>query len=163
MRKCFFSFHFENDVWRAGQVRNIGAVEGNAPVASNDWEKVKKSGDGAIQAWIDDQMKGVSCVIVLIGTDTHTRPWVRHEIKRAWELGKGIVGVHIHGLEDTNGETSKKGQNPLDQLTVGGVRLSSIFKTYSPSGTVGTERIADIKRNLGRWVDEGVAIRANYS
>ena len=37
-RQVFYSFHFKNDSWRAGQVRNIGVVEGNMPVSSNDWE-----------------------------------------------------------------------------------------------------------------------------
>lgn len=35
-RQVFYSFHFKNDSWRAGQVRNIGVVEGNTPVSSND-------------------------------------------------------------------------------------------------------------------------------
>lgn len=41
-RQVFYSFHFKNDSWRAGQVRNIGVVEGNTPVSSNDWEEVKR-------------------------------------------------------------------------------------------------------------------------
>ena len=31
-RKVFYSFHFDNDAWRAGQVRNIGVVDGSEPV-----------------------------------------------------------------------------------------------------------------------------------
>lgn len=27
-RQVFFSFHFDKDIWRVGQVRNIGAVDG---------------------------------------------------------------------------------------------------------------------------------------
>ncbi len=45
-RQVFYSFHFDNDSWRAGQVRNIGVVEGNTPVSSNDWEEVKRKGGG---------------------------------------------------------------------------------------------------------------------
>ena len=29
-RRVFFSFHYRPDNWRAGQVRNMGLVEGNA-------------------------------------------------------------------------------------------------------------------------------------
>ncbi len=29
-RQVFYSFHFKNYSWRAGQVRNIGVVEGNS-------------------------------------------------------------------------------------------------------------------------------------
>ena len=41
-RKVFYSFHFDNDNWRAGQVRNMGVVEGNQPVSGNKWEEIKK-------------------------------------------------------------------------------------------------------------------------
>ena len=53
-RQVFYSFHFANDSWRAGQVRNIGVIEGNTPVSSNEWEEVKKKGDSAIQTWINN-------------------------------------------------------------------------------------------------------------
>lgn len=48
-RQVFYSFHFKNDSWRAGQVRNIGVVEGNTPVSSNDWEEVKRKGNVAVK------------------------------------------------------------------------------------------------------------------
>ena len=38
-----------------------------------------------------------STVIVLIGKDTHNRPWVDWEIRKANELGKRIVGVFAWG------------------------------------------------------------------
>lgn len=38
-----------------------------------------------------------STVVVLIGKDTHRRPWVDWEIKKANELGKRIVGVYERG------------------------------------------------------------------
>lgn len=72
-RRTFFSFHYKPDNWRAGQVRNMGVVEGNEPVSDNDWEEVTESGDDAIKEWIDAQMKGRSCAIVLIGSRTAGR------------------------------------------------------------------------------------------
>lgn len=35
-RQIFYSFHFNNDVMRVQQVRNMGVVEGNVPVSPND-------------------------------------------------------------------------------------------------------------------------------
>jgi len=58
-RPAFFSFHFDNDIWRANQVRNIGVVDGNQPVSGNDWEAIKRKGDRAIANWIEDQLKYV--------------------------------------------------------------------------------------------------------
>ena len=38
-----------------------------------------------------------STVVVLIGKETHKRPWVNWEINKANELGKRIVGVYERG------------------------------------------------------------------
>ena len=69
-RRVFFSFHYEADAWRAAQVRNMGMVEDDEPVSDNDWEAVTRGGDAAIQRWIDGQMQGKSCAVVLIGSNT---------------------------------------------------------------------------------------------
>ena len=86
--RSFFSFHFSYDHWRAGQVRNMGVVEGNTPISSNDWEAIKKQGDGAITRWISDNMKNRGSVIVLVGEQTASRPWVDYEIRKGWDDGK---------------------------------------------------------------------------
>ena len=57
-RRVFFSFYYAGDGWRASQVRNMGALEGNAPCSDNDWEAVKKGGNNAIEKWIADQLVG---------------------------------------------------------------------------------------------------------
>jgi hypothetical protein len=41
----FYSFHFNNDVMRTQQVRNIGSIEGNSPTTPNEWETLKRSGN----------------------------------------------------------------------------------------------------------------------
>lgn len=38
-----------------------------------------------------------SAAVVLIGADTHARPWVTWEIETAHRLGKRIVGVYLQG------------------------------------------------------------------
>jgi hypothetical protein len=40
------------------------------------------------------KMSWASTVVVLIGKETHKRPWVDWEIRKANELGKRIVGVY---------------------------------------------------------------------
>jgi hypothetical protein len=97
-RKVFFSFNFKEDHWRAATVRGIGSVEGNAELSDNDWEAVKKKGDAAVENWIDGQMQGKSCVVVLVGANTANRPWIDYEIKQAWKLKKGLIGIRIHRL-----------------------------------------------------------------
>ena len=160
MRKVFYSFHYANDVWRTSQVRNIRAIEGNQPVSDNDWERVKYGGDEAIRRWIDEQMKGRSCVIVLIGSETAQRKWVQYEIKQAWNNGMGVVGIYIHGLLDQNGLPSSKGMNPFELLTLGDVeKMSNIVRAYDPLGNSSREKYAYISDNIEDWVEEAVEIR----
>ena len=95
-RKVFYSFHFDNDAWRAGQVRNIGVVDGSEPVKGNRWEDVKSKSEKDIKEWINNNLKDKSCLVVLIGEETSERKWVSYEIETAWNLGKAVCGIYIH-------------------------------------------------------------------
>lgn len=150
-RKVFYSFHFDNDNWRAGQVRNMGVVEGNQPVSGNKWEEVKQS-ETSIKKWIDDNLKDKSCLIVLIGEKTSERKWVLYEIKRAWELGKAVCGIYIDRLENSNGEQSKKGKNPLPNFV-------PVFET---TYKLSKNAYDDIKNNIADLVEKAIKIRKQY-
>ena len=84
-RQVFFSFHYDEDVWRVAQVRNIGTIEGQPIFSDNGWEKVRRTSDKAIERWIDKEMSMRSCVVVLIGEHTASRKWVNTKLNR---LGK---------------------------------------------------------------------------
>ncbi|WP_354097227.1 TIR domain-containing protein [Bradyrhizobium sp. S3.2.12] len=161
-RKVFFSFHFDNDAWRGSQVRNMGVLEGNEPVSSNDWEAVKRGGDAAIERWIAAQMKGRTCAVVLVGAETASRPWVKHEIRKAWTDGLGVVGIRIHGLKNRLGNTSIAGGNPFDGFNLNGTSLSQIVKLYSPIGADSQAVYADINKKLDSLVEEAIKIRNKY-
>lgn len=107
-RQVFYSFHFDNDVMRVQQIRNIGALEDNKPVSTSEWEEVKRKGESSIKKWIEDNMSSRSCVVVLIGEETANRKWVQYEIRKAWENGKGLLGIYIHNLKcPRNGKCNK--------------------------------------------------------
>ena len=161
-RRVFFSFHYKPDNWRAAQVRNMGMVEGNTPVSDNDWESVTRGGDAAIKRWIDRQMYGKSCAIVLIGRQTSGRKWIKYEIQKAWNDGKGLLGIHIHNLQDRNGNQSAKGPNPFYNLSLNGTRLSSIVKTYAPPHKRSTNVYAHIADNIADWAEDAIRIRGKY-
>ena len=151
-RKVFYSFHFDNDNWRAGQVRNIGAVEGEKPLAGNRWEDVKSKSDTTIKQWINENLKDKSCLVVLIGEKTSDRKWVKYEIERAWNLNKAVCGIYIDKLKDVYGKQSKKGSNPL--------------RNYMPvfeSDYLSSEYVYnDIKENIADLVEEAIKVRNNY-
>jgi hypothetical protein len=136
-RKVFFSFHYERDVRRVVQVRNSWVIrpEGEAQPFYDkaEFEEAKKRA-GGIEQWIEEQIKGTSVTVVLFGAETYERKWVQHEIKRSYELGKGILAIDIHNVKDPKVGTDVQGKNPLDYWSVeqGGrkVSFSSLYKTY---------------------------------
>lgn len=108
-RRAFFSFHFSRDSFRAGIVRNSGMIAGVEKAGfydRADWESVMRKDPARIKAWIDDQLHGTSVTAVLIGYETHTRPWVRYELEASKARGNGIVGVRIHGLQCARARTA---------------------------------------------------------
>lgn len=119
-RRAFFSFHHQADSWRVGQVRNAWLTKGetNGFVDAAEWEKVERKGDAAIKSWIDDQLAGTSVTVVLIGTDTSTRPYVRYEIEQSISKGNGLVGIYVHGIKDQSQQESEQGPNPLEHFEV---------------------------------------------
>lgn len=155
-RQVFHSFHYANDAMRVQQVRNIGMIEGNTPVSVNDWETVKRKGDKGIQEWIDNHMNNRSCVVVLVGSETSNRKWIKYEIKKAWNDGKGLLGIYIHNLKDPNTGTCKQGANPFDNFTVGDKKLSSLVKCYNPNPS---DAYNDIKDNISNWIEAAIASR----
>lgn len=161
-RRVFFSFHYELDNWRASQIRNIGVIEGNRPATDNEWEKIKSNGDKAIKRWINEQLCGKSCTIVLIGKKTAERKWIKYEIEKSWNDGKGVLGIYIHNLKDSNGKKTNKGKNPFDNCILNnGTKLSEIVKAYDPP-FFNSKLVYDyIRQNISRWIDEAISIRLN--
>jgi hypothetical protein len=162
-RRVFYSFHYDADKDRVAQVRNMGVVEGSPIASDNDWEAIKRGGDSAIKTWIDRQMTGTSCCVVLIGSATAGRRWVTYEIETAWRQGKGVVGVHIYELKSLRGEKASRGADPLDYAaTAHGYRVSSYARTYDPPFVDSKAVYAHISTNLSNWIEEAIRIRAQY-
>jgi hypothetical protein len=160
-RNVFTSFHYVPDNWRASTVRSIGKIEGNKVVTANKWEEVTDGGATAIKEWINTNMKGKSCVIVLVGQDTAKRKWIDYEIERAWSEKKGIFGIYIHNLKNSKGEQSYKGENPFEHFTLGTKKLSSVVKCYNPPYTTSTNVYNHISENIEEWIEEAIEIRNN--
>ncbi|WP_323842787.1 TIR domain-containing protein [Moraxella sp. Pampa] len=114
MRKVFFSFHYENDNWRVQTIKQMGVIDFQIPVSSNKWEEIRLKNDRDIKYWIDENIKGCSCLVVLIGSETANRKYVQYEIEKAWNEGKGVLGIYIHNLKNCNRNTSSKGNNPFN-------------------------------------------------
>jgi MTH538 TIR-like domain (DUF1863) len=110
-----FSFHYEKDIWRAANVRNsarFGAVARAGWMDASIWEEAKRKGEAAIRGLIDRGLKGTSVTVVLIGSETASRRWVRYEIEESIERGNGLLGVRIHKMHDQQGRSSNRGEVP---------------------------------------------------
>jgi len=155
-RRVFFSFHYERDSVRAGQVRNSNVIK-NKFIETSDfidavkWEDVKRGGDPAIKRWIENQLNGTSVTVVLIGAKTAGRKWVKYEIDESLKKSNGLLGIYIHKCPLFNGSTDTKGENPFDNLYFdrNGRKeyLSKIYKTYDWIDDNGRE-------NLGDWIEK---------
>ena len=139
-RKVFFSFHYERDAWRVAQVRNSNVVsdyDKNPFYDKADWEAIKHRGDRAVRNWIDEQLRGTSVTVVLIGEETSTRRWVTYEIEQSVEREKGLLGIDISKIANSRGETDETGTNPLPAGY-------PIYRWNRDNG----------RENLGRWIEE---------
>lgn len=153
-RRVFFSFHYDNDILRVGQIRNSGIVLAAGDTAagftdSASWESVKKQGDPAIQNWIDAELNGTSVTVVLIGSQTANRQWINYEIIQSVSRGNGLLGVYIHNVKDLRGNTDRAGENPFDYVRWNngqGAPLSGSYPTYDWVSNDG-------RKNLSTWVE----------
>lgn len=162
-RQVFFSFHYDKDIWRASQVKNMGIVDDSSTWSANDWEEVRNTTDEKIKSWINDQMDMRSCIVVLIGRDTSERKWVKYEIEQAYKLGKGLVGVYIHGLKNQDGEQGTRGSNPFyNELTSDGHRLSNYVECYDSPHFSSSYVYDDIKENLPDFIERALDNRGTF-
>lgn len=152
-RRVFFSFHYRNDVWRANQVRYSWVTQGREAagfIDAADFEKIKQQGESAVRKWIDNQLSGTSVTVVLIGTETSSRPYVQYELQKSYQKGNRIIGVHIHKCKDKSERTCSKGETTFGELgkdyNGNPVYFFQIAKVYDYVDHDGYN-------NLGKWIE----------
>ena len=137
-RRVFFSFEY-GDVSRAMVVRNSWVTQGKDAagfIDAADFEELKKKGDTAIKNWIDNQLKGTSVTVVLVGKETCASRWVKYEIEKSIEIGNGLLGIDVSKIKDLQGNTSD--------------RCGKIPKGYSFYLWNNDEGY----KNMGDWIEE---------
>ncbi len=124
-RRTFFSFHYQRDIWRINQIRNIPNITGCSAAGFQDaslWEKAKKKGDAAIKKLIDEELKNTTVTVVCIGAKTAGRKYINYEIEQSIQRGNGIVGIQIHEIKDSNGNKDTVGTAP-PKITANGYKV----------------------------------------
>ena len=140
-RRVFFSFHYERDVWRAGQVRNSWVTKADRESAgfwdAAAWEEVKRNGDDAIKRWIDRELNGTSVTVVLVGAETSQRPYVKYEIEQSVKRGNGLAGIYINNIRDSSSRIDTKGASPFSDWS------TPVYDWVSDDG----------RNNIGDWIE----------
>lgn len=142
-RRVFFSFHYQNDIWRVNQIRNSwryqheGRREAEGFFDGSIWERSKRTSDDSLKTLIREGLQNTSVTCILVGSETYARRWVRYEIARSIVKGNGLLVVRIHNMKNQAGYTAQAGLNPLDCMG-----------TYK----LDDGRILLAEKNNGKWV-----------
>jgi hypothetical protein len=148
-RHVFYSLHYEKDRARVELVRKLAGLVPNLESKPQEWATLQRTGDFAIKRWFEQQVRGRSCTIVLIGAETASRKWVRYEIERSWQLGLGLLGVHVHRLKDEHGQQTSKGEDPFEHAGLG----AHAIRSYDPPEEDSKLAYRYIADNLAKWVE----------
>lgn len=142
----------------------MGKVSDNSTFSDNDWEEVKEKSDAKIKEWIDNQLAMRSCLVVLVGATTSGRKWINYEIEKAYELKKGIVGIHVHGLKDKDGKQTSKGSNPFYKIYIGenNERLSKYVTCYDTPYSLSKNVYDDIEKHIEQLIEDAIAAKGTY-
>ncbi len=138
-RRVFFSFHYQRDIWRVNQIRNIPNVTGCSAAGFQDaslWEEAKRKGDAAIKKLIDNGLDNTTVTVVCIGAKTAGRKYINYEIEQSMLRGNGILGLKIHHLKDRDGNTDSEGEVP-HKLSSNGYKVYKYTDVY----------------DLARWIE----------
>ena len=143
-RRVFFSFHYQNDIWRVNQVRNSWRYQHETKRVAEGffdgsiWERSQRTGPDSLKSLIRDGIKNTSVTCLLVGTETYLRRWVRYEIARSIIKSNGLLSVKIHKLANQNGYAAYEGPDPLNFM--------GVYRTND-----GLILLAEKDQN-GRWV-----------
>ena len=121
-RRVFFSFHYQLDIFRVNQIRNIPNITGCAAAGFQDasiWEDEKKKGEEWIKALIRKELENTTVTVVCIGSKTAGRMYIDYEIEQSIARQNGIVALRINHLKHIDGSVSAEGAIP-SKLSVGG-------------------------------------------
>ena len=161
-RRLFFSFHYQDDIFRVNTVRNSDVTKKNVEYSGywdhSLWEEAKKKSPDELRKLINDGLKGTSVSVTLAGSKTYLRPWVRYEIAKSFERGSGLLTVNISGIKDAKTQlTSTQGPDPLEYLyysiDAGGKSASlhqyvdGAWKSYM---TIATDSLSAAAKSAGK-------------
>jgi hypothetical protein len=92
------------------------------------WEAAKKTSPSSLKRLINSELENTSVTVVLIGSDTWARRWVRYEIFKSIERGNRVLGIHVNCIKGKDQMTKPIGPNPFDFLALEFTSDSTLIK-----------------------------------
>lgn len=119
-KRVYFAFHYKDVIdFRANVVRKHNFAEGVKSAGYYDysiWEEAKSSSPSALKRLIDAELENTTVTVVLIGSDTWMRRWVRYEIFKSIQRSNLLLGIHINSIKGKDEKTKPHGPNPFNNL-----------------------------------------------
>jgi len=118
-KRVFFSFHYQDVIdFRANVVRHhkITKDDNAGYFDVSIWETAKKTSTLALKRLINKELENTSVTVILIGSETFERPWVRYEIFRSIFVGNKVIGIHINKINGRDQKTKNNGNNPFEYV-----------------------------------------------
>lgn len=174
-RRVFFSFHYQNDIWRVNQIRQSWRYqheqqrEAAGFFDASLWERAKRTSPDSLKSLIRDGIANTSVTCVLAGAETYQRRWVRYEIARSIVKGNGLFTVRISNILDQKSARSIAGDDPLSHMGVYRVPDGRILLAERDINTGQWKRYDDYTQAVtlpAKWqkpIDTNVIILSTYA
>lgn len=94
-KTVFISYHFKDKTYKGEIVKWL--EETGAKVISTDENDLRPNGDKLIEKKIKEQIHSSNIVLILVGNDTHNRPWVDYEVAVARSLKISTYCIQLAG------------------------------------------------------------------
>jgi len=106
-KNVFISHHHKDDASVDGLTKMLAGKgyhlrNSSVRIRPGNQDRIDKKqvSDNTIKRLLRMKMRWAGQLIVVVGKETSTRPWVNWEIEAAHKLGKPIIGVYENGLKD---------------------------------------------------------------
>jgi Thoeris protein ThsB, TIR-like domain len=121
-KRVYFAFTYQDVIeFRANVVRNHNFAEGVEAAGYYDhsiWEDAQNTGPSVLKRLINSELENTSVTVVLIGSDTWARRWVRYEIFKSIQRGNRVLGIHINCIRGKDQKTKPLGPDPFNNLAL---------------------------------------------
>ena len=120
-RHVYFAIDHERDLHRVNQIRGqlAGPDVGQAGFFdAAEYAELARGNKDSIRRAIRERVAGTSVTLVLIGAETASRPFVHLAIEASIANQNGVVGIHVHGVDDQDGKSDLHGPPPNFPLEI---------------------------------------------